>query len=151
MWVFAGVAGVDGKISKRERKRFYRLLSQSPALRGDLVREVMMSVFTDLEGVFSAFSEDERNVQDGLPAVAGVLSEFASNDEAVMFKSSLVNMGVEVANADGPIIGSKVSEAESAGLTWIQSWLGLDDAEAERVMQRYTPGGGQEELPGDYL
>jgi len=151
MWVFAGVAGVDGKISKKERKRFFKLLSHSPALRGDLVREVMMSVFMDLEGVFSAFSEDERKVQEGLPAVAGVLSEHASNDEAVMFKSSLLNMGLEVAGADGPVFGSNVSEAESAGLTWIQNWLGLDDAEAERVMQRYAPGSGQEELPGNYL
>lgn len=151
MWVFAGVAGVDGKISKKERKRFYKLLSHSPALRGDLVREVMMSVFMDLEGVFKAFSDDERKVQDGLPAVAGILDEHASNDEAVMFKSSLVNIGVEVANADGPVIGSNVSEAESAGLTWIQRWLDLDDAEAERVMERYTHSAADEDLPGNYL
>ena len=52
MWVFVGVAGVDGKISKKERKRFFKLLSDSPSLRGELVREVMMSVFMDLEGVF---------------------------------------------------------------------------------------------------
>jgi tellurite resistance protein len=119
MWVFVGVAGVDGKISKKERKRFFKLLSHSPALRGELVREVMMSVFMDLEGVFDAFSDDGRRVQDGLPAVADILEEHTSKDEAVMFKSSLVSMGLEVAGADGPVIGSNISDAEAAGLTWI--------------------------------
>lgn len=151
MWVFAGVAGVDGKISKKERKRFFKLLSHSPALRGDLVREVMMSVFMDLEGVYKAFSDDDRKAQDGLPAVAGILDEHASRDEAVMFKSSLVNMGVEVASADGPVFGSNISEAESVGLTWIQGWLSLDRDEADRVMERYRPGSSDEDLPGNYL
>jgi tellurite resistance protein len=151
MWVFVGVAGVDGKISKKERKRFFKLLSHSPALRGDLVREVMMSVFMDLEGVFKAFSDDGREVQEGLPAVAGILEENVSKDEAVMFKTSLVSMGVEVASADGPIIGSNISDAEAAGLTWIQSWLDLDEAEASRVMKRYLKNGSQEDLPGNYL
>jgi uncharacterized tellurite resistance protein B-like protein len=151
MWVFVGVAGVDGKISKKERKRFFKLLSHSPALRGELVREVMMSVFMDLEGVFKAFSDDGRMVQDGLPAVADVLGQNASKDEAVMFKSSLVSMGMEVASADGPVIGSNISEAEAAGLTWIKSWLDLDDADAERVMQRYASDGPSEDLPGNYL
>lgn len=150
MWVFAGVAGVDGKISKKERKRFFKLLSHSPALRGDLVREVMMSVFMDIEGIFDAFTQDGRNIQEGLPAVAGILGENVSNDEAVMFKSSLITMGLEVAGADGPVFGSNISEAESAGLTWIQNWLELDQEEADRVMRRYTPG-GSEEVPGNYL
>ena len=151
MWIFVGVAGVDGKISKKERKRFFKLLSHSPALRGELVREVMMSVFMDLEGVFAAFSDDGRPVQEGLPAVADILEEHTSKDEAVMFKSSLVSMGMEVAGADGPVIGSNMSEAEAAGLTWIKSWLDLDDADAERVMQRYSPDGSREDLPGNYL
>ena len=151
VWVFVGVAGVDGKISKKERKRFFKILSYSPALRGDLVREVMMSVFMDIEGVFKAFSDDGRKVQDGLPAVADVLDQHASKDEAVMFKSSLVSMGMEVASADGPMIGSNISEAEAAGLTWIKSWLDLDDEDAERVMQRYAPEDSPEDLPGNYL
>lgn len=151
MWIFVSVAGIDGKISKKGRKRFFKLLSRSPALRGDLVREVVMSVFMDLEGVFEAFSDDGREVQEGLPAVAGILDGNVSKDEAVMFKTSLVSMGVEVASADGPIIGSNISDAEAAGLTWIQSWLDLDEAEASRVMKRYRQNGSQDDLPGNYL
>ena len=151
MWVIGIVAGADGDAGEEEQRAGIRALSEAPLLTGRFAREVLMAAYEDRQRLFSAMWEDGRRPDDGVRDAAAVL-ERLDHAEAVLYKASLMRIGVRVAAAAAGE-GNEIGRPEAAALAWLESWLGVTEEEAIRVAGAYgaSPGDSGEDRPGFYL
>lgn len=137
-WVFAQVAGIDGKIDDEEQKAFLKELADAPIYKSPLVREVLISVATDMGDLMTAYTADTRKVGVGLADVANALDAKADASEAVMFKAALVGIAMHVAQASGSRWSKdKVSKEEETAISFIGAVLRFDPAEFSRIAPSY--------------
>ena len=144
MWVIGIVASADGDAGEEEQRAGIRALSEAPRLTGRFAREVLSSAYEDRQHLFSALWEDGRRPDDGLKDAAA-LTERLDHAEAVLYRASLMRIGIRVA-ATGADAGGEIHGPESAALAWLESALRISEDEAIRVAKQYgTPA----EEPGE--
>jgi universal stress protein A len=118
LWILAAVAGADGKIDKTERATLVEGIGRCAGHADELVRRVFSAVSTNFETVWTSYMKDERFAVHGLRTVGNVLARAADPAQALHFKQTLVQMGVEVADASGGVLGlgGKRSHSERTAL-----------------------------------
>ena len=119
LWVYAAVAGADGKLDKKEAGALDKELRESYLFKDPLAREVFESVARGFPNVVEQFKRDPRTAIQGLKDLADILDTKAERDQALAFKRSLLLVGHNVAEASGGIFGPKVSDKEKVTLTGI--------------------------------
>jgi hypothetical protein len=135
-WAFVQIAGIDGTIDEKETAAFHKeLLVDAPMYKSALVREVFASIVPSLTDVLAAFQADQRKVADGLRDAATALTKVDS-DQANMFKMAIMGIGKEVAEASGPVLGSKTSEREKEAWALVAATLGFDLRESQAALAR---------------
>jgi hypothetical protein len=130
--VMAVVASADGNPSQAEQDILEKLIRGAPTLAPDnrdydLVREILVSQDDDapvLMERLEAAVNSGWSLEDILRAAGNIASAKAPAGQATCFKNSMVAFAVEVANASGPLFGSKVSVEERKSVTRIRSFLG---------------------------
>ena len=127
LWVFTGVAGIDGNIDHDETKALARELVQAALYADPLARQVLTSVSTDLQEKLDAFAADPRSGPTGMQEATAVLDARLSRAEAKSFKTAMLHLGKIVAEAsDGGVEGTeRVSDNEKVVLGSLITILGL--------------------------
>jgi len=125
-WVFNSVAAADGVIDKREVKAFKRVLQNFSEFGNDLTREVLSSAGLN-------FQEDNEydlsKLGDALGEVAGILEKKAGKENCLIFKKTLIAIGIHVGNSSGAIFSSKFSDEEVDALKEVGTLLGVTEDE----------------------
>lgn len=111
LWIFSGIALADGRIDPKEIEAFTAEVADAPLYKDDLVREVMLALAAGFSNIMDTYKADNRKVDIGLAEVADLL-EAKANDHADNYKRVLLAIAAKVANASGPMVGNKVSDAE---------------------------------------
>jgi hypothetical protein len=148
MWVIGVVASADGDAGEEEQRAGIAALSEASRLTGRLASEVLSAAYEGRRHLFTALWEDGRRPDDGLRDAAAVVDR-ADRAEAVLYKASLMRIGIRVAATaagdDGAIRGP-----EAAALAWLETRLGITEEEAIRVAGRYglRPEDAGESMPG---
>ena len=121
---FVGRAS-DQKMDEKETQAFIKDLSEGGLYKEALVREVLRGIAADLDGVMTRWGEDSRTFDVGLEDTRRVLDEKASEEEAANFKKSILGIGVDVAQASGPMFGDKASTEEKQAIAMAATFLGV--------------------------
>jgi hypothetical protein len=151
MWVIGIVASADGDAGEEEQRAGIRALSEAPLLAGRFAREVLMAAYENRQRLFAAMWEGGRRPDDGVRDAAALV-ERLDHAEAVLYKASLMRIGVRVAAAAAGE-GGEIGRPEAAALAWLESWLGITEEEAVRVATGYgvSPEDSGDDRPGFYL
>jgi hypothetical protein len=115
--MLSGVAGADANIEELEIAALMKEISEAALYKNQLVREVLFSVGADA-GILDRYSADPRAIDHGLAQVADVLDAHLDPAQAEEFKRAMLGIGVEIANAAGPLFGGKISVEEQSALGW---------------------------------
>jgi hypothetical protein len=110
VWVFAIVAGIDGKIDKKEMKSFTKTLVAKSRNSFGFSGEIYKSIISNIDAVMHVKSNGETALA-GLIAINALLKKINETD-ATLYKRSLVELGNEVAESSGSIF-KKRSDKET--------------------------------------
>ncbi|MCB9896654.1 MAG: hypothetical protein H6825_01495 [Planctomycetes bacterium] len=126
-------ASIDGRIDALEEAELAEELSHPQLAESPLMAEVLSSMAPRFPALAAAYrpatrgpAEHERAFRE----ISRLLDERVDPETAAGFKSALIDLGMNVANASGlPVPGrGRVSDVEIAMLAAISEWLGLEDA-----------------------
>ncbi len=126
LWIFTGVAAIDGSITQGEMEAFAGELSDVILYKNPLVREVLISVAGDMASVLAGFREDSRQVADGLADVAAILEKKTDAQEAKEFKMTLLFLArkiAEVSEGDSSGSGESAGDTEKASVVFLAQAL----------------------------
>jgi len=125
LWVLAAVAGADGKIDKAERATLKAAVDRCATHSEPLVSRVFGGLSRDFDARWASYLQDPRFAMHGVRAVGVVLGRVADPAQALHLKQTLVQLGVEVADASGGFgaLGRKRSSAEREALKKVSQEL----------------------------
>lgn len=128
LWTFEAVAAADGTVDAREERTLHETLARWSACDEPLLRKVATSVSDSYETVKDDYHADARNIDQGLRDALKILRKKASPATVDRFRSELLTLAKDVANASGGIFGfgNKTSVEEQAALEKLRSALGIE-------------------------
>jgi nucleotide-binding universal stress UspA family protein len=103
-WILAAVGGADGKIDKTERAALVSGVDLCAGHKDAFVRRVFAAVSENFDATLASYTKDERAALDGLRKAGDILAR-ADPTQALHFKQTLVQLGVDVADASGGVLG----------------------------------------------
>ncbi len=99
VFVLSLVAGIDGKIEKKEIKTFTQAIVEQSQNSFGFCQEMYNSIISDIEDVMRCDSSGKAALA-GLIATNVLLKKVNSSD-AILFKRSLVHIGNQIAETSG--------------------------------------------------
>lgn len=122
VFVLSLVAGIDGKIDKKEIKQFTQAVIEQSRNSFGFCQEMYQSIISDIEQVMRCDSSGKTALA-GLIAT-NVLLKKVNESDATLYKRSLVHIGNQVALSSGGLF-KKRSEQETNVLAVIIKILEL--------------------------
>lgn len=113
MWMFQAIAGADKKIDIQELDALSFVKDNAHKLDSELLKEILSSVKYNFDDITSIYKFDNREIKSGLREMAEILIQKISSEEALLFKKSLLVLGMYIAFASGDVLSSKMSNEES--------------------------------------
>lgn len=123
-WVFTAVAAADGNIDKKEQKAFKRVLQNYTEFHNDLTREILQSAGTSFD---EDADYDLSKMEDDLKKVNSILESKVSAEDSLIFKKTMIAIGIHVGNSSGGIFSSKFSDEEVEALKGVGMILGITE------------------------
>jgi len=124
VWVFVLVAGIDGKIDKKEMESFAKNIAELASKNIGFSKEIYQSIISDINHVMRLKSHGEAALK-GLITVNHLLKKINETD-ATLYKQSLITLGNRVAESSGGLFKKNRSEKETQILALIFKILELD-------------------------
>ena len=112
IWMFQAIAGADKNIDINELKALEMLKQKADKFECDLLKELVPSFHYDISNVSDYFAADQRSIKTGLREIAEIVDVNLSFEQALLFKKSLLAIGMFIAYASGDVISSKMSNEE---------------------------------------
>ncbi len=126
--VFFLVAGADGKMDKKELISFAEILSDPDKLSSGFLKRIAAEVISDSTAIVTNMANSDLNYIEELGILRRVIDDNLSTEEGLAFKTSLLMIGKEIAEASGGFLGfgNKISKEEKGILALIALSLGID-------------------------
>jgi hypothetical protein len=131
-WVFQAVAGSDNKIDTEEKIALDEIMKNGAKFANPLAREIMMGLEYNIDGINADFSADERTIEQGLIQVADLLMEKVQPEEALVFKKTLMAIGIYIGSASGKWFASNFSKEEVAALKEAGMYLHVSEDDLQK-------------------
>ena len=146
LWILFIVGGVDRKIDEKERAAFNSYMGNVPLLPDGFTLELMLSSLDTPLDVRRAFDSDLQRIMpdEAFGRVATILGRNVPENEALMYKAFLIDLGETIANASGVLFRPKTGKNEKKALILIAVWLDappFDIAEAKEELGRLQAEG----------
>ncbi len=144
LWIFQAVAGADKKVDVQELDALSFVQDNSDKFRNDLLKEVLSSLKYHIDNISTAYEVDTREIGVGLREMADLLEDKIPSEEALLFKKSLLAIGMYVAFASGDIFSSKMSNLESQIIIELSLYMRISKQEyresptVEELMKRFS-------------
>jgi hypothetical protein len=113
IWMFQAIAGADKKIDVHELDALTFVQANAHKLESELLKEILSSVKYNAEYITSFNSFEQREIKSGLRAMAELLAKKLNPNDSLIFKKSLLTIGMYIAFASGDVLSSKMSNEES--------------------------------------
>ena len=113
LWMFQAIAGIDKKIDTLEVDALKSLKKKAKEFDCKILKQVLSSLRLDHDEIANIYTVDNREIQTGFRQMAELLDSKVSKENALLYKKSLLAMGMHVAYASGDILSSKMSNVES--------------------------------------
>ncbi len=122
LWVLTIAGAADQNLDKKEVEAFLKELQEAALYKGELARELLLSLVSDFNAIFAefmAYLKSQPDLMGSLGKIADILESKATPDEALKFKGAMILVGTKIAEASGGGLlgaGSKVSQQEKKAL-----------------------------------
>lgn len=123
LWAFSAIAGSDKQIRPKEAEALAKELAEAALYKDEFTREVLTAVASDPATIMPAYGADRRSIVDGLREAADILGAKLPAGGADHFKNAILLLCMNVANADGPMFGDKVSKEEKSAMVLVATML----------------------------
>ncbi|MFW6085921.1 MAG: hypothetical protein ACODAG_01855 [Myxococcota bacterium] len=118
-WVYVLVSTADGRMDRKETRRFMQLLDRDDAFESAWMKRAMEQAKVQSKMVIDGMASDPDACLPELERLGTAADEQLPADEARAFKHDLLAFGKAIARASGGVlgVGSKIagSEAETLG------------------------------------
>lgn len=131
-WVFKSVAGVDNNIDTEEKIALQNIMENASKFTNPLIREIMMGIEFNIDGITASFYDDTRSISEGLMQVADIIEAKINKDMAVVFKKTLLAIGIYIGHSSGKWFASKFSKDEVAALKEAGLYLRISELELQQ-------------------
>jgi tellurite resistance protein len=124
--VFLLVAAADGKLDKKEFKKFGEVLHQAANCPSPRLRQAIKDMVPHMATIFEDLTRESFNPIEELQRVAQIMdTQYPA--EAQVFKESLLSLAVQVAQASGGFLGfgNKIDKNEEEAIAAVAITLGL--------------------------
>lgn len=118
LWVLSAIGTADGKLDKAEKATLVEGVAGCAAHTDEFVSSVFAAVSKDFDSLWDGYQEDERFAIHALRTIGDLLARAVDPVQALHFKQTLVQLGVDVADASGGMLGlgTKRSRVEREAL-----------------------------------
>jgi len=126
--VLALVAGADGKVDRKEIKRFQQMIEAASSASEPRFAELMQIAAKTCDAWLVRLNAGEIDGESRLRDVATLLATRLDPQDAAAFRLGLVSMGERIADASGGGLlgfGKRTADQESAVLNKIRGMLGV--------------------------
>ena len=117
--VFLTVAAADGKIDEKEIKGLAEVLTKAKKQPGLLIQKILEDSAADAQSIINSIIHSGQNTIDTLQKIQQAVDAKLSNEDATVFKVSLMLIAQQIAEASGGGLfgfGKKISKAKK--LRW---------------------------------
>ena len=124
--VFLLVAAADGKLDRKEFKKFGEVLEQAANCPSPRLRQAINDMLPTMATIFEDVTQEHFNPIDELQRVAQIMdTQYPA--EARVFKESLLSLAIQVAQASGGFLGfgNKIDKDEEEAIAAVAITLGL--------------------------
>lgn len=112
IWMFQAIAGADKNIDTDELNALAVLKDKTSKFECDIMKELVPSLHVDINTISDYFEDDQKNIRIGLREVADIVDTNLSAEQSLLFKKSLLAIGMFIAYASGDVLSSKMSNDE---------------------------------------
>lgn len=127
--VFHAVANADGVIDKKEKKAFLQILQNYKEFNNELTREVLSSVSKNYN---EDSNIDSSTMEEDLREISAVLEDKVPYKDILIFKKTLIAIGVYIGNSSGGIFSSKFSDEEVQVIKKVGLSLGVTENQLQQ-------------------
>lgn len=128
-WVFHSVANADGVIDKKEKKAFLQVLQNHSEFNNTLTKEVLSSVSKN----YNEDSEiDSSGMEEGLAKISVILEDKVPYKDILIFKKTLIAIGIFIGNSSGGMFSSKFSDEEVKVIKKVGLSLGVTENQLQQ-------------------
>jgi tellurite resistance protein len=123
LWVFKAIAGVDGKIDRKEKNAMNIIIDNTGNFDSKLGNELLNDL-KNMDGDAVAKAEqDTSDLKTSIKEVGEILDKKVDREEAVDFKKLLIAVGAYIGDSSGKWFDYKFSDEEEEKLKEIGRWL----------------------------
>jgi hypothetical protein len=122
LWAFSAIAGADHQIKPKEAEALAKELAEAALYKDEFTREVLLTLASEPATIMPAYGADRRSIMDGLREAADILDAKLPGG-ADQFKNAILLLCMKTAQAEGPIIGDKVSKDEKSAMVLVATML----------------------------
>lgn len=112
-WIFQAIAGADNKIDFLELDAMNFVQANANKFKCQLIIEILSSMKLNIEDIANIYAIDNREIKTGFSEISDILKKKLPEEEALLFKKSILAIGMYIAYASGDILSSKMSNLES--------------------------------------
>ncbi len=127
-WIFQAIAGVDNKIDFFELDAINFVQSNSNKFKCTLIKEILSSMKYNIEDIANVYAIDQREIKTGFGEITQILKKKISEEEALLFKKSVLAIGMYIAYASGDLLSSKMSNLESQTIFELAKFMKIQRA-----------------------
>lgn len=123
-WVFKAIAGIDGKVDKKEKQALGIIVDNANNFESELGIELLNDIKATGEDPTELTDSNAKTPKEGLTEVGAILDRMLDNETAVDFKKLIIAVGAYIGDASGKWFDYKFSDDEEAQLNAVGRWLG---------------------------
>ena len=128
VWIFQAIAGIDKNIDKSELNAFLSIPNKIGKIDCDLLKELIKSFQFDKDTITYYQITDMEEIKRGLRHVAVLLDNKLEPAKSLLFKKSLLALGMYIAYASGDILSSKMSNIELQAIVELSLFMKISKA-----------------------
>lgn len=138
IWMFLAIAGADKRIDAEEINALNYIKNNSNKIPNELLKKVIDNCEFHLEEINEWLKVSENDIRKKLRDIANILDEKLDKFNSLMFKKSLLALGMFVAFSSGDLLSSKMSNLENQVLVELSLFMKISNKEYREEPTIYT-------------
>lgn len=123
LWVFKAIAGVDGKIDKKEKNAMNIIIDNAGNFESQIGNEILNDLKNSSVDAIEKAEKDSSDLKTAITEVTKILDNNLNREEAIEFKKLLIAVGAYIGDSSGKWFDYKFSDEEEEKLEEIGRWL----------------------------
>ncbi len=123
IWMFLAIAGADKRVDSEEIEALIYIKNNYNKIPNDLLKEIIKVWEFDKDQINDWLKVNDKEIKSKLRKIANILDKKLNKTDSLMFKKTLLALGMYVAYASGDLLSSKMSNIENQTLVELSLFM----------------------------